>query len=269
MPDPSALASALPPVLVDIPSAIERACRVQIQAGQHGTLTKAAAEALVDGREVVRSFRTLSTLPLDRVTPLIRHVYTQSVCWALFTSEYFDSLGRLIKRLTDHRGGSTRVLEVCAGSGVMVKPMRERGIEWTGTDASPPSATLSDVTVRTALTAVQEAVGIDVVFFAWWSKPRQNKRRHGKSSLRELDDTGDAALPEDRRLVDFCVAHGIPVVFVSENEGGITGSPELWHGDYQVQPAKDVAGEDFVDVTNWVGFSDRTWVILPSQSVIS
>ena len=75
----------------------------------------------------------------------------------------------------------------------------------------------------------------------------------------------DDPVPEDCRRVSHCLQMDIPVVFLSEPEGGLTGSPELWAGEYQIIPAAELV-KGFVDVQRWKGFSDSTYVILPRNS---
>ena len=74
---------------------------------------------------------------------------------------------------------------------------------------------------------------VDVIFWSWW--PR--------------GDAGDAALAAD------CAARGLPVVFVGEPAGGITGSAELWERSPDTRP---LAG---LTVPNWPGTRDCTWVV--------
>ena len=276
--DASSLSSALPQsIIVDIPVLVERALRMQIEAGKLGKLTAEQARGMVEGTDIVRRNRDLSSLPLERVTPLIRHIYTRHVSWALFTQEYCDALHKLFGLLINGRRQTARVLEVCAGSGALVNPMRERGVEWSATDANPPKVTLGEVKTSGALAAVLEAAPakradtgygwvpaeIDAVFFAWWSKPKKPKRKQADEDAEEA--VVDDPVPEDCRLVAHCLQMDIPVVFLSEPEGGLTGSPELWAGEYQIIPAAELV-KGFVDVTRWKGFTDSTYVILPRNS---
>lgn len=280
------LASALPPVLVDLPTLIERALQPTIAAGRAGKLTAEGAHALIEGAPLAAKSRELSALPVDRVAPLMRHVYSRSVSWALFTAEYLDALRTLLQLVTGHE--QPRVLEVCAGSGILVQPMRSRGLDWRATDAHPPPSAAGAVSTCGALAAVEAAVASpDVpaaVFFAWWSKPAEAKR--GSPRKRKAGDDGapgpaaatvdeptaDAAArppPEDVRLAELCAAHAIPVCFVSEPAGGLTGSAELWAlagRGYTIRPAAEVV-ENFVDVPNWPGFRDRTWVLQRAPAI--
>ena len=248
---------------LDIPALVERALLSQINAGRTGTLSHAQAAAMVDGTAVVRRSPELAMLPLDQVAPIIRHTYTRHVSWALFTQDYFDSLHGLLQLLLGARPDPVRVLEVCAGSGAVMGPMRERGYVWTATDVNPPNRGLVYGAVERcgALAALQAAVdanAVDCVFFAWWSKPKPNKRKQ------DGEQSTAPEVPEDRRLVELCVKHAIPVIFVSEPEGGITGSAELWRGSgaaYRIRPAAELV-PGFVDIARWTGFSDSTYVVV-------
>ena len=273
------LSSALPNVLVDMPALIERAMQQYVESGRAGKLTAAEARALIDGSAVIKRSRELSALPPDRVIPLIRHVYTRSVSWALYTREYLDSLHKLLEAMAGESasGRAVRVLEVCAGGGMLARCMRERGIVWMATDANPPASAADDVSQRGALAAVQDAVqdaaaggsAVDVVFFAWWSEPKAKKPKKRKHDLAAAAAEEDAPTPvaapaEDRLVAEHCAAAGVPIVFVSEPVGGITGSSELWQagGPYAIEPACDHV-DGFEDVANWDGFADRTWVLRP------
>ena len=46
--------------------------------------------------------------------------------------------------------------------------------------------------------------------------------------------------------------------------GGVTGSKELWEGDYTISPLAGrplAAGGAFRDLPSWAGCYDRTWLI--------
>ena len=246
--------------------------RHAIQAGNAGTLSKVDARALVDGSAVIRASRQLSALPSDRILPLVRHVYTRSVSWALYTSEYLESLHRLLAAITSKHtsGRAIRVLEVCAGGGVLAALMKARGFVWMATDANPPASASGEVSQRSALAAVQEATeggsAVDVVFFSWWSRSQPKKKKKRKHEDELPTDTEEPEPrhvdPEDRRVAEHCAAANVPIVFVSEPAGGITGSSELWQGAYTIGLAAGHVA-DFDDVCNWNGFSDCTWVLLP------
>ena len=258
-----------------------------------GSLTASEAEQLIDPRRLVAGQRDLAAMPLDRLQPLVRTVYTSHATWALFTVEWMSSMKRLLDQLAEHsrQESSTssrrRVLEVCAGRGALTRPMRARGIDWQSTDVNPPSASDAEAVTRCgALQAVQERLlaqrgaesgdgarcdqgDLTAVVWAWWSKPKVSSKKKRKAAGTSSDEDEPpspqpAALDEDRKVAECCMEAGVPVVFVSEPRGGITGSLSLWDGSYTIVPAVDLV-EDFVDVPNWPGFSDRTWVILPDR----
>ena len=270
------LSSALPSVLVDLPTLIEKAVQPYLVAGRAGKLTAAQAHELVEGAAIIQRSRELRALPLESVQPLLRHTYSRSVSWALFTCEYMSALVGLLQAVTGQP--RPRVLEVCAGGGLLVEPMLNAGLEWRATDANPPSTAVGAVEACGALAAVQDAASnveaeqISAVFFAWWSKSQpKKKRKHDQPGAADDHEHASSTLPvaEDRQLAEYCVARKIPVVFVSEPKGGLTGSPALWEGDaegaYRIRPAAELL-ISFVDVPNWPGFQDRTWVIQPMPS---
>ena len=85
-----------------------------------------------------------------------------------------------------------------------------------------------------AITALaRHGDAVDVVFWSWW--PR--------------DDAGDAAVAAQ------CAARGLPVIFVGEPIGGITGSAELWERLPDTQPLVEIV------VPCWPGLQDSTWVV--------
>ena len=74
-----------------------------------------------------------------------------------------------------------------------------------------------------------------------------------------------------------CIARGYPILFVGEARGGLTGSTELWDGPWRIRPAAEMWEEmrgampsdgpvlkPFVDVVQWPGIGDQTWVICPT-----
>ena len=273
-----ALSKALPGLPpTNIPELLERALRPYIESGLAGTLTASQAAELIDGEAIAKGQRDLASLPLDRLRPLMRTVFTSHATWALFTVEYLDSLQRLLRILCsseDDAGKEVDVLEVCAGRGCLTLPMRQRGFHWTATDAQPPSAAMAAGTVSQcgALQALQDcgAAAPSVLFWAWWSKPKAGKKK------RKAANDDDAALAaernqvdEDRALAEELARRRIPAVFLSEPRGGITGSESLWEeGPYRIVPATELiearmGAAPFVDVPNWAGFRDRTYVLLP------
>ena len=108
-------------------------------------------------------------------------------------------------------------------------------------DVKVDSAAISPPVACDALEAVRSTAP-NLVFWAWWSK----------------DGAGDA------HVAQHCWERGIPVVFVGEPRGGITGSVALFDGPWTIQPLAGVAidgGPPFRDLPTWTGFSDRTWLL--------
>ena len=92
-------------------------------------------------------------------TYLLREHYVQHVSWALYTTEYADSLARLFK--------GKIVLEVCAGNGILKKMMTARGVTWQSVDTH-----LSDIAIRNGVTKEDAIVAAkvyayDVLFASW------------------------------------------------------------------------------------------------------
>ena len=83
--------------------------------------------------------------------------------------------------------------------------------------------------------------GTDALFWSWW--PR--------------GDDGDAT------LVRECMRRGLPVVFVGEPRGGITGSDAIWEARPPPRRLSGWAGAPLegVDVPRWPGMRDCTWVV--------
>ena len=121
-----------------------------------------------------------------------------------------------------------------------------------------------------------------------------SRRRLGRrATARTAREIGllDPRRSEDRRVAEYCVARGVPVIFVGESRGeprctstwpfdrgpndatcvfrsraagGVTGSKELWDGDYTISPlaGRPLAdGGAFHDLPSWAGCYDRTWLI--------
>ena len=89
-----------------------------------------------------------------------------------------------------------------------------------------------------------QAVTPHLCFWAWWSK----------------DSAGDVDVAQ------WCVERGIPVIFVGEPRGGITGSSALWDNpSWTIRPTSGMSiagGAPFRDLPSWSGFRDCTWLLL-------
>jgi len=281
------IGSALPRVPVSLPDRIERACEPSIRAARHGQLSASLAQELASG-DVVATDRTLAALPRTSLLPLLRHVFSKAASWCLFHVEYMDSLVAILRAL-----GTNTVLEVCAGSGTLIEPMRLRGLTWHAADARPPPHAYG-VMAAQAIDAIRNTdlmpTGTQgrVVFWSWWSTAAQSKKR--KAQTYPVQAADDAALmaeapplspPEDVLVVRESLARGDIIIFVGEPRGGLTGSLALWDGPWHIRAAADLwselyearipeQGRDgipthrelFADVVQWPGFSDRTWVIV-------
>jgi hypothetical protein len=177
-------------------------------------------------------------LPYNINSLYLRDAYTSLVSWALYTTEYLDSLERLLR--------GKRVLEVCAGTGVLGRHMRQRGMDWRSTDTTPAN---EDVEQCEALLAVS-LYKPDVIFASWIPY--------------------ESAL--DQRLAEL----GIPMVLVGESHGGCTGSEEFWERGgqgYDPQNSKrrewdthymQVLFDWFSDVSQFSGIHDVTSLVLPA-----
>ena len=227
---------------------LEKACEPLIVAARQGKLTEKRAIRLTSGELVRRSAPSLPEEHVQKAVALCRQLFTRRASWALFTTEWADSLALFIRSLLPGVA-SPSVLEVCAGLNTLAGPMRARGVDWVATDVKVDSAAVSPPVACDALEAVRTSAP-NVVFWAWWSK----------------DGAGDA------HVARHCCERGIPVIFVGEPRGGITGSTELFEGGspWNIQPLAGVVlctldGEQpFRDLPTWAGFSDRTWLLAPN-----
>ena len=169
---------------------------------------------------------------LQHSATLSRGIYQGQVSYFLFTKEWLDALALLLRSR-----GRTRVLEVAAGSGVLAAPMRHRGLSWLATDPHSASTALLGTEppeACDALTALaRHGDAVDAIFYSWW--PR--------------DDAGDAALAAE------CAARGLPIIYVGEPAGGMTGSAVLWEQWPGMRPLAELT------LPCWPGLRDCTWVV--------
>jgi len=133
------------------------------------------------------------------------------------TVEWLDSLVRVL--------AGRRVVEVCAGTGVIAGLMRRRGVDWTATDWEPRG---ENVRKLDALEAVKN-LNPEVIFASW--------------------------IPYRSRLDVRLAETGLPLILVGENYG-CTGSEEFW-AKYEPVPLTELYS-DFEDVPNWDGIHDFT-----------
>lgn len=223
--------------------------------GSVGGLEKCQAERLV--RRLVRSAGKGKLTSNDAVMLTdrrmawgVRELYTSSVSWAIYTVEYMDSLARLAQSIAGK--DRPKVLEVCAGRGVLSRPMTERGIDWECTDARPVT---ENVQRADALKAIGES-DADILFVSWVP--------YGSSLDTEM-------------AKKWCVEMGKPMIIVGERQG-CTGSEAFWgsyngDGDYEeielqysIRWASDEV-DDFTDVSQWDGIRDYTAVAAPINNV--
>jgi len=151
----------------------------------------------------------------------VRHYYTQNCCWCLPTVEWLDSLARVCQ--------GRRVLEVCAGCGVIAQLMRYRGIDWTAVDIAPRSDAVVGMWADEALDKYEH----DILFASWINN-------------------GD---PLDANLACF----GTPMILVSEGYGGCTGSKHLWDENEILNATKTIDG--FTDLPSWNNIHDSTVLV--------
>ena len=186
-----------------------------------------------------------------------RNNYAKAVSWSAYTSEFIDSLAKIVR--------GKKVLEVCAGNGVLGPIMRSRGIEWISTDEDPLSnhyivkKSVSDTgTVRMdAITAIR-TYRPDIVFASW--------------------------IPYESDLDTKIMEERIPMILVGEGYGGCTGCQEFWgHGKYNYDTEEYDNGKEidytieravdkfpgFQDVTQWDGIHDQTYIVTPKTRAIA
>jgi hypothetical protein len=179
--------------------------------------------------------------------------FVSAASWAIFTVEYMDELAALLKDRGIHN-----VLEVGAGRGLLVKPMRARGLSWIAYDCAPlPQPPDDRVVLRgTHKQAIRwRREWADAIFASWL--PYANK-----SDLELLK-------VEDK-----------PIILVAEGRGGCCGSYKFWEGvhdnavnDYgTVDETKGrreewLSDQDgFHDVPRWCGLHDGTVWIHPKEA---
>tara|TARA_B100001123_G_scaffold408216_1_gene501197 strand:+ start:3331 stop:4038 length:708 start_codon:yes stop_codon:yes gene_type:complete len=161
-----------------------------------------------------------------------RSAYVQRASWAIYTTEFMDSLGEMLK--------GRRVLEVAAGRGLLQQPMRDRGVDWIATDKHPPPRVQGEhsyVMKRSASRALRR-IPHDVLFVSWWP----------------YDD------PEDVTLGEHLVKTDTPMVAITEGTYGCIGSEAFWKDKRWGAHWKLPSG--FSNVPQWDGIHDQTAIIL-------
>jgi hypothetical protein len=177
-----------------------------------------------------------------------RDFFNDTATTEIYTVGYLDSLERVLR--------GKRVLEVCAGRGVLARLMQGRGLDWTATDLHPVT---DDVQECEALAAVS-IFKPEVIVASW--------------------------IPYGSDLDQRLAETGIPMVLIGEGHGGCTGSEGLWqrgresYYDSEVDDYVDneqvewaihgLSGlfEWFEDVPQFSGIHDYTSLVLPVGSVL-
>lgn len=129
-----------------IEALVEVACAPLIRMAHAGRLTALDAQRLTSG-DILDECEVLGEIGLEFRDPLmrvLRHVWTRDVAWALFTTEWVDSVVRLLHRIVHGPAGEAqraprkaiRVVEVAAGSGLLATAMRAKGIDWSSSDSA-------------------------------------------------------------------------------------------------------------------------------------
>ena len=172
-----------------------------------------------------------------------RRYYTMNCSWAIYTIEWIEDIAQLVK--------GKRVVEICAGRGILGPIMKKHGIEWICTDFRPPRG-VTHVKKLDAVEAVK-TLEPDIVFASW--------------------------IPYKSTELDYEIAcMGIPMIIVGEGWGGCTGSQKFWGSytwleeeekkdddvprPYEVISARSVK-EDFRDVPQWDTVHDYTSFVIP------
>ena len=162
-----------------------------------------------------------------------RSEYVKESSWAIYTTEFMDSLGKMLK--------GRRVLEVAAGRGILKRHMQDRGVDWVTTDKCPPPRLdpyrHPHVITRSASRAIRRFPH-DVLFVSWWP----------------YDD------PEDVALGEHLVKTDTPMVVVTEGPHGCVGSESFWSDERWDMHWKLPSG--FSNVPQWDGIHDQTAIIL-------
>ena len=254
---------------------VEVACARLIRKAHAGSLTALDAQRLTSG-DILHECKVLGAVDLEYRGPImrvLRHVWTRDVAWALFTTEWVDSIVRLLHRIivhgpageAQHASRTIRVVEVAAGSGLLATAMRAKGIDWSSSDSAKArddrAHGCEQMTALETLVEIEtsKAPSPDVVFWSWWSRNEAHEANAG------------GCISEERAVAEHCHRLNIPIVFVGEAAGGITGGSQYWKdAPWTTVRASDYVDEGalidherlgpFVDVCQWRGYNDCTWV---------
>lgn len=254
---------------------LQELCEPMLELARHGKLDAMSAARLTSGAIVkdaaddeVRALATKRKLP-----SILRFLFTSKVSWAIFTTEWIDDLAAFLVSLGLH---GRRVLEVCAGENTLATPMRARGFEWIATDATLRVTSVEPPIKSSALEAVHKYEPA-AVFWSWWSEgaapmsdlspAAADPATSAAAATALAPEEASVVFPEDRLVAQVCVARGLPMVFVGEGRGGITGSSAFWAGPWRPALLTDVV-DGFRDVPCWEGQYDRTWCVWRAHAAL-
>lgn len=119
------------------------------------------------------------------------------------------------------------------------------------------------------------------VFWSWWSEgatpmaaaaaTRAPPALCAEVPAQRVSESESAATSmahgEDRLVAEDCIERGLPILFVGEGRGGVTGSISFWTGPWRPALLSEVV-EGFQDVPNWEGQFDRTWCLRPGAETL-
>lgn len=182
-----------------------------------------------------------------------RDTYTQHLSWGVYTKDYMDDLAKLMRTLSGKE--APKVLEVCAGQGLLGPHMASRGLHWCCTDVKQRQPHVQPLSAKEALEEYADQ-DLDIVFASW------------------IPWQADIDLLIAKEWV---LKHHKPFVFLGEGGGEYccTGSKEFWAPTIDAygrktlysRPAYEISSvdnhdPDFRDVPRWIGMCDSTFVVL-------
>lgn len=154
----------------------------------------------------------------------IRRYYVARLFF-LATRQWFDSVARLVT--------GKKVVEVCAGAGLVAKVMKARGLDWTATDLDPPDDAVTKVLKLDAVEAVK-TLNPDVIFSSWF--PLGN--------------------PIDKAVADL----GVPMIIEGEYDAA-TGSGAFFEAYCEQCVGAEDTIEGFIDCPRFSGINDYTMLV--------
>ena len=156
----------------------------------------------------------------------VRNLTTKECSWFLPTAAWLDAMARLLE--------GRRVVEVCAGNGILGPLMEERGIEWICSDREPQHEHVLHINAFDSDDILH--LQPDVIFAAWIPYTSEI----------------DKSLAETR----------CPLIIVGECPGGCTGSEDFYEHDAwreAIDPRELIT--NFEDILQWDGIHDHTMMI--------